>query len=202
MVAFAEPRAARASRRGTPAVFRRRAIPGRRFSGPRKVMLILTYFEHGAHGLVTKIKPLGGTEVNFAYDALLRRTRMTQGAVTTYFRHDGLDLLEIADTSGNLTKLTHGYKVIDGIGSVVEIEKNGTRYYLHQDHRGTTYKITDANGDVVWTGFWAFPGTVYQFCRPLPPPSWLPTPEPSPLEHLPQIVGQIQVLEGVALRGG
>jgi len=49
----------------------------------------VTYFEHGSHGLVTKIKPLGGTEVEFGYDALLRRVRMTEGATTTYFRHDG-----------------------------------------------------------------------------------------------------------------
>ena len=32
----------------------------------------VTYFEHGGHGLVTKIKPLGGTAVAFGYDALLR----------------------------------------------------------------------------------------------------------------------------------
>ncbi|HOX07205.1 MAG TPA: hypothetical protein PK280_12445 [Planctomycetota bacterium] len=112
----------------------------------------VTYFEHGAHGLVTKIKPLGGTEISFGYDALLRRTKMVQGAVTTSFKHDGLDLLEVSDASGNLTKLAHGYKTVDGIGSVVEIEKNGARYYLHQDHRGTTYKITDSAGDPVWTG--------------------------------------------------
>jgi hypothetical protein len=112
----------------------------------------VTYFEHGGHGLVTKIKPLGGTEVNFGYDALLRRVRMTEGAVTTYFKHDGIDLLEVSDTSGNLTKITHGYRTIAGIGSVVEIEVNGTRYYLFLDHRGTCYMILDASGDLVWAG--------------------------------------------------
>jgi len=115
-------------------------------------MLVLTYFEHGGHGLVTKIKPAGGTEISFSYDALLRRVKMVEGAVTTSFKHDGIDLLEVSDSSGNLTKITHGYKVIDGIGSVVEIEVNGTRYYLHQDDGGTTYKITNSSGDVVWTG--------------------------------------------------
>jgi len=113
---------------------------------------VVTYFEHGAHGLVTKIKPLGGTEVAFGYDAMLRRVRMTEGALTTYFRHDGIDLLEISTSAGSVTKLTHGYKVIDGIGSVVEVDVDGTRYYLHIDHRGTVYKITDADGNVVWTG--------------------------------------------------
>ena len=51
----------------------------------------VTYFEHGSHGLVTRIKPLGGTDVEFGYDALLRRVRMTEGATTTYFRHDASD---------------------------------------------------------------------------------------------------------------
>jgi len=113
---------------------------------------VVTYFEHGGHGLVTKIKPLGGTEIVFGYDALLRRVRMTEGALTTYFRHDGIDLLEISTSAGSVTKLTHGYKVINGIGSVVEVDVDGTRYYLHIDHRGTCYKITDADGNVVWTG--------------------------------------------------
>ena len=103
----------------------------------------LTYFKHGSHGLVTKIKPIGGTEVTFAYDALMRRTRMTEGATQTYFRHDGINLLEVAKTDGTITKLTHGHSEIDGIGSVVEVEIDGTRYYFHIDHRGTVYKITD-----------------------------------------------------------
>jgi len=112
----------------------------------------VTYFEHGAHGLVTKIKPAGGTEIGFGYDALMRRVRMTEGAVTTYFRHDGINLLEILTSAGSVTKVVHGYRVIDGIGSVVEVSIDGTTYFLHQDHRGTTYLITDIDGNVVWRG--------------------------------------------------
>ncbi len=111
-----------------------------------------TYFEHGGHGLVTSIKPLGGTEVTFAYDGLLRRIRMSEGATHTYFRHDGINLLEIAKSDGTLTKVTHGYTPIDGIASVVEVDIDGTTYYFHQGPRGTPYKITDANENVVWTG--------------------------------------------------
>ena len=98
---------------------------------------------------MTKIKPLGGTEVAFGYDALLRRVRMTEGATTTYFRHDGgrmashspsnnangvlqqsgvplCNLLELVTSAGSVTKLTHGYTPIDGIGSVVEVDIDGT----------------------------------------------------------------------------
>ncbi len=106
---------------------------------------------------MTVIKPLGGTEVTFAYDGMLRRIRMSEGATHTYFRHDavrpfgtltvvrilepqahgpqpfrstlrlstggaaqgpeyvegqsrgGMNLLEIAESDGTVTKLTHGY---------------------------------------------------------------------------------------------
>jgi YD repeat-containing protein len=108
-----------------------------------------TYFEHASHGLVSKITPLGGTAVEFGYDALLRRTRMTEGATTTYFRHDGINLLEI-DDGGTLTKLVHGYTEIDGIGSVIEVDVDGTLYYFHQDHRGTLRQVTNASGTVIW----------------------------------------------------
>ena len=87
----------------------------------------LTYFEYGSHGLMTSIKPLGGTEATFAYDAMLRRIRMSEGAAHTYFRHDGMNLLEIASSDGTVTKLAHGYSDIAGIGSVVEGEPHGTR---------------------------------------------------------------------------
>jgi RHS repeat-associated protein len=116
------------------------------------VKSIFTYFEHGAHGLVTKITPMGGTAVEFAYDALMRRIRADEGSDHTYFRHDGINFLEITTSAGSVTKLTNGYQMISGIGSVVEVDVDGTRYFLHLDHRGTVYKITDASGDVVWTG--------------------------------------------------
>ncbi len=59
----------------------------------------MTYFEHGSHGLVTKIKPLGSDPVTFAYDGLLRRVRMTEGAAVAYFRYDGSNLLEVAESA-------------------------------------------------------------------------------------------------------
>jgi len=112
----------------------------------------VTYFEHASHDLISKITPLGDNEVTFGYDALLRRTTMTEAGITTYFRHDGINILEMTTSDGHTTKLTHGHATIDGIGSVIEMQIDGSPYYLHNDHRGTTYKITDADGDVVWSG--------------------------------------------------
>ena len=76
---------------------------------------------------------------------------MIEGSTTTYFTHDGLNILEF-DEGGTKTVLTHGATPVSGIGSVVELDKAGTKYYLHNDHRGTTFKVTDANGAEVWSG--------------------------------------------------
>ncbi len=69
-------------------------------------------------------------------NCLLRRIRISEGATHPYFRHDGMDFIEIAKSDGTVTKLTHGCTPTTGIGSVVEVDIDGTRYYLHQDHRG------------------------------------------------------------------
>ena len=46
----------------------------------------LTYFEHGAHGLVTKIKPIGGTEVTLAHGAASNSTqRICPSGDTAYY---------------------------------------------------------------------------------------------------------------------
>ena len=68
----------------------------------------MTYFEHGSHGLVTRIHAIGSDPITFGYDGMLRRVRMSQGEVHTYFRHDGLNFIEIATSEGSLTRLTHG----------------------------------------------------------------------------------------------
>ena len=112
----------------------------------------LTYFEHGSHGLVTRIHALNSDPVTFAYDGLLRRIRMAEGATATYFRHDGMNPLEVVMSDGTVTKITHGHPRVPGIGAVAEAVVDGVRHYLHQDHRGTIYTITDANENVVWTG--------------------------------------------------
>jgi YD repeat-containing protein len=113
----------------------------------------VTYFEHGDHGLVTKIKPLGGTEISFAYDAMLRRVRVDEGSDHTYFRHDGINFIEIARSDGTVTKVTHGHADIPGIGSVTEEETGGTSVFSIKDHRGTREAEVDASGNVTRRAF-------------------------------------------------
>jgi RHS repeat-associated protein len=113
----------------------------------------VTYFEHGDHGLLTKIKPLGGTEISFAYDAMLRRVRVDEGSDHTYFRHDGIIFIEIARSDGTVTKVTHGHADIPGIGSVTEEETGGTSVFSIKDPRGTREAEVDASGTVTRRAF-------------------------------------------------
>ena len=55
----------------------------------------------------------------------------------------------------------------------MEVDKNGTLYYLHQDHRGTIHKITDANAATLWTGLcdaWGVPAGPRAFGHASPAP--------------------------------
>jgi YD repeat-containing protein len=113
----------------------------------------VTYFEHGDHGLITKIKPLGGTEIYFAYDGMLRRVRVDEGSDHTYFRHDGINFIEIVNPDGTTTKVTHGHADIPGIGSVTEEETGGTSVFSIKDHRGTREAEVDASGNVTRRAF-------------------------------------------------
>jgi hypothetical protein len=96
---------------------------------------------------------VGGTDISFAYDGLLRRVRMDEGSVHTYFRHDGLNLIEIAKSDGSVRKVTQGYTTTEGIGSATEEDQDGTLRYSEREGRGTKEVETDASGNVTWRGF-------------------------------------------------
>jgi YD repeat-containing protein len=114
-----------------------------------------TYFEYGPQQMLTKVTPPAGQGEawEFAYDGQLNRYWMNRGGTEAYYLWDGLNLLEERDTAGNLlTRYTHGYSPIYGIGSCVEILKPASgstpekRYTLVFDHRGTAHVLLDQTG--------------------------------------------------------
>lgn len=112
-----------------------------------------TYFWYGPHKLVTALRPVGGPISYFAYDAQLNRYAIDNGGTVTYYLWNGLKLLEERDAGGSLVaRYTHGYSRNPEIGSISEVERHvgATTYYqyLHMDHRGTTYAVTDQAGAV------------------------------------------------------
>lgn len=71
----------------------------------------------------------------------------------TYYLWDGLKLLEERDAAGSLVaRYTHGYSRNPDIGSVAEVDRHvgASTYfqYLHMDHRGTAYAVTDHAGAI------------------------------------------------------
>ena len=75
-----------------------------------------------------------------------------------YFSWDysGLKLLTERDEQGEVTALySHGYSAVPGIGSVATAQKfeSDTTYYQfpQMDHRGSVYRLTNDDGDVVFS---------------------------------------------------
>jgi hypothetical protein len=103
--------------------------------------------------LVTEIKYPGGQTNRFWYDAMLRRCAMEDSSGLSYFTWDqnGMNLLAERDASGGtIAYYTHGYSVVNGIGTLVAAkrEEAGASYYQYPvyDHRGTVMRLVDENG--------------------------------------------------------
>lgn len=110
----------------------------------------VVYYEYGPQQLVTRIIPTSEAPTQFFYDGRLNRYLINQAGTPTYYLWDGLNQLEERNADGALkARYTHGNYRQYGIGSVVEVERvaNSTTYfqYLHMDHRGTAYAVTDAS---------------------------------------------------------
>ena len=88
-----------------------------------------------------------GTIVQYAYDALGRRVRRTQGStVTTYLYDAYIRVLEERTGAGLLVaRYVYGQHVDD----VVALDRGGQRYYTHRDALGSTAALTDAGGQVI-----------------------------------------------------
>jgi hypothetical protein len=114
------------------------------------------YFQYNDTNLITEIKYPGGQTNRFWYDAMLRRYAMEDSAGLSYFSWDrnGMNLLcERDSTSGTIAYYTHGYSVVDGIGSLVAAKRAeaGVSYYQYPvyDHRGTVMCLVDESGTPV-----------------------------------------------------
>src|ERR1043165_1661636 len=110
-----------------------------------------TYFWYGAHKLVTALKPPGTLASYFYYDGQLNRYCINNAGTQTYYLWDGLKLLEERKADSNLVaRYTHGYAPNADIGGISEVQRvaASTTYYqyLHMDHRGTVYAVSDAAG--------------------------------------------------------
>ena len=95
------------------------------------------------------------TTAQYYYDPFGRRLSKTVNGVTTYFYYADEGLVAEMDASGNVTK-TYGWKH-DGTWGTdpLFMKSDGEYYYYHNDHLGTPQKLTDADGNTVWSAMYS-----------------------------------------------
>ncbi|MFH1947129.1 MAG: RHS repeat-associated core domain-containing protein [Candidatus Magasanikbacteria bacterium] len=82
--------------------------------------------------------------MQFAYDDFGNRIKKTVNNESTYYLNNGLTVLnEIAET-GTIDK-----SIVQGLGQIAEIDKDGNIQFIHSDVLGSTVLITDGQGEVV-----------------------------------------------------
>ncbi len=82
---------------------------------------------------------------SYQYDALDRRVAKTVNGVTTYFVHDGDEIIADYDGTGALAA---EYINGENIDEILAMERGGNTYYCHQDGLGSVTELTDSAGTV------------------------------------------------------
>jgi large repetitive protein len=113
-----------------------------------------TYIYNTRDRLETVNLPDGRT-ATYAYDPFGRRIKKQVGTDTTYFMYAEEGLISEYDSSGTVKK-SYGW-MLDGIWATdpVFMLQNDQYYFYHNDHLGTTQRITDIHGNTVWDAIYA-----------------------------------------------
>jgi RHS repeat-associated protein len=92
-----------------------------------------------------------GRTASYSYDPFGRRIRKQIGTETTYFLYADEGLIGEYDASGSFDK-GYGWRPsgIWGTDPVFMVE-DGKYSFYHNDHLGTPQKMTNMNGDIVWS---------------------------------------------------
>ncbi|HYJ85634.1 MAG TPA: RHS repeat-associated core domain-containing protein, partial [Pyrinomonadaceae bacterium] len=104
-----------------------------------------TNYNWDSRGRLAGVTMPSGETVNYAYDALGRRSARTAGGVTTTFLTDGNDVVLDRGTDGTTTDYLNGLDTDEKLRQTNA--RNGALYFI-QDHLDSTIALTDANGTV------------------------------------------------------
>lgn len=105
-------------------------------------------FEYDANDKLAIVRDRGTNNViaEYRYDALGRRVEKDiDGDVTRYY-HSGQQIIEERD---DMDSVVATYTYGDYIDEPLTMDRDGERYYFHQNRLYSTYVLTDDNGDVV-----------------------------------------------------
>jgi len=109
-------------------------------------------YGYDASERLISIKEAGGaTLANYYYDPMGRRLSKTVGGTTTYFQYADEGLIGELDGAGALTVL-YGWQPNGAWGSNPQFKREGNQFaFYHNDDLGTSQRITDSFGAVVWS---------------------------------------------------
>jgi len=96
--------------------------------------------------MVEHIDPDSGVITTYAYDAMSRRIRKTQGTSTTLFFYEGNRVIEEHDGSGSTTATYVYGRFLD---EVLSMRREGQDFFYHTDDLFNVTRITDQTGAVV-----------------------------------------------------
>jgi large repetitive protein len=110
-----------------------------------------TTYNYGATDRLASVQLPDGSTAIYTYDPFGRRVRKQVGAETTYFLYADEGLVGEYDASGAFRK-GYGWQPsgIWGTNPLFMVE-DGKYSFYHNDHLGTPQKMTDIDGDVVWS---------------------------------------------------
>ena len=96
---------------------------------------------------ITKITRNSDSAViaEYVYDALNRRVQKKVGGTTTEYVYDDSRVIEERVTGVTTASYVYGNR----LDEVVAMNRNGNTYFYHRDIIGSTYTVTDENGNIV-----------------------------------------------------
>jgi len=111
----------------------------------------ITKFIYNSSDRLERVELPDGRIATYTYDPFGRRIKKDVAGDVTYYLYSDEGLIGEYDSTGNLKK-AYGWTPdsIWGTNPVFMLENNQS-YFYHNDHLGTPQKMTDINGNVVWS---------------------------------------------------
>ena len=99
---------------------------------------------------ITEVRRNGALAEIYKYDALGRRTRVSDGEETNYFVYSGFHVIAEVDEEGTIRRsYTYGPGIDNLLSMTVHSESSTNTYYALTDHLSTVHAMADATGAIV-----------------------------------------------------